>query len=172
MHSSAVPAMPDFHRTAVETRRRCRALVAVWALFAAAASSYLFLSSTLRVTTTGEAPQWGPAWLQVIMYVATFVALIWGGMLIPVLLLGLAHVREVRARFRWALAWTGAVAAGIAVEVLYFTGVGQQFVPEPYAGPALVSWGPLWQACGFLAVGSVMLAVPSGAERSAARPED
>ena len=160
--------MPDFHRTAVETRRRCRALVAVWALFAILASGYLFLSSTFRVITTGEAPQSGPAWLQVIMYGATFVALIWGGMLIPILILGLAHLREGRARFRWALAWTGAVAAGIAVEVLCFTGAGQKFVPEPYAGPALVSWGPLWQACGFLAVASVMLAVLAAAERTAA----
>jgi hypothetical protein len=144
---------------AVQTRRRCWALVALWSVFAAAVSGYVFLSSTLPVTTTGEPPLWGPAPIQVIMYVAVFVGLAWGGVLIPVLLLGLAHQRAVQPRFRWALAWAGAVAAGVVLEVLYFTGIGYPVVPQGYAGPALVSWGQLWVAVGFLVVGALMLAV-------------
>ena len=156
--------------SATANKRFAVFFTAAWAVYAAGASGYLFLSSTMPVTGPDEPPLWGPGWVQTVMYNAAVIGLLWGVVLLPVLLLGLVYLRALRARLPWMTAWIGAVAAGFVVEVLYFFDAGDQFMSPAYVGPAVLSWGRLWQTAGFLVVGSAMIAILLAAERPAARP--
>ena len=63
--------------------------------------------------------------------------------------------------------WTGAVAAGIALEALVISGFGYHYPAPVYVGPGIVSWVSLAELLGFAALGVAMIAILAGAERSA-----
>jgi hypothetical protein len=126
--------------------------------------------STRPVTIPGDWPEGGPAWLGAIAAAALVLLCMWG--LFPVLLLlaGLAYLLSTApgAR-RWPAVWAGAVAAGITLETLFITGFGQPDPSPAYTGPAVVNWVWLAESLGFATVGAAMIAILTGAERSARR---
>jgi hypothetical protein len=72
----------------------CRAFAASWALIGAVGCGYLFASSTLPVTTSGEPSMWGPAWLAAIAVVgALLVCLPWLVLPVALLPIGLVYLR-------------------------------------------------------------------------------
>ncbi len=84
-------------------RPSCRALVACWAVVGTVGCGYLFVSSTLPVTTLGEPPLWGPGWLSSIAVMAAIVlGLPWLGLPLILLPIGLVHLRRgAPGRLHW-----------------------------------------------------------------------
>jgi len=150
----------------------CRLLVAYYAVAGTAWCAYLFYLSTLPVTIPGDWPEGGgggPAWLGAIAAVALLLLCMWW--LFPLLLLaGFAYLPSAApgAR-RWLAGWAGALAAGIMLEALVITGFGYHDPSPAYIGPAVVNWVWLVESLGFAAVGATMIAILTGAERSARR---
>jgi hypothetical protein len=62
-----------------------------------------------------------------------------------------------------------AVTVGVTLEALFLTGFGQPDPPPAYIGPAVVNWVWLAESAGFAAAGAAMIAILTGAERSARR---
>jgi hypothetical protein len=162
--------MPDVHSRAPgasTSSRACRFLVATWALWAAAASVYLFIWSTMPVSAPDEPPLWGPDWLNTSMDFLTLSALAGTALLVPVLIAGLIYLsRTARATWPWAAAWVLVGVAAIAVEAMYVTGFAVPFVVPTYTGPAVVSWVSLFEAVGFLVTGGALIGVLIAVDRS------
>jgi hypothetical protein len=91
-----------------------------------------------------------PAWVSAVVTLVEVLILPLSGLfLLPLLIAGLVHVRGVmHGRWLWSVAWTGAVGAGIALEVL----VVRIIQPIPVHPPR--DWLEL--SIGFLAVGAAM----------------
>jgi hypothetical protein len=151
-----------------------QALALVWAVLGSAGTAYLFILSTAPVIYPDEnfiAPSWIPRWLASAIELAGFLGLLpW--LLLPLLLLiagffNLGHLPG-RIRWRWAAAWTGAVAAGILLEVFIPIAINS---PSPgYSGPAILSPGLLAVSGGFLLVGLAMAAILARVAKS--RPQE
>jgi hypothetical protein len=87
-----------------------------------------------------------------------------------VLLAGFAYLPSAAPGARqWLAGWAGALAAGIMLEALVVTGFGYHNPSPAYIGPAIVNWVWLVESLGFAAVGAAMIAILTGAERSARR---
>lgn len=150
------------------SRRLCLILVLCWAVPGA-------------VVWSGEAfvPQspdgWAGGWIYSVPSFVSLVVELTAGLLLllwvvlPVLLLpvGFDYVRSVESpRWRWRGAWMGAAGAGIVLDVL--------MVPLVYPFmTATPDWGAFAESLGFVAIGTVMIFVLFGAERSKAadRPQ-
>jgi hypothetical protein len=156
---------------AAVTGAACVAVIAGWALIAAAGSVHRFLWSTQAIQNPGDGlALWGPAWVQTAGYLVALVGLIWGGVLIVLLVMGVYHLgRAVRATARWVIAWAVAAMAGMALEVEYVFGPA---LTKSYPGyvaehatmcPEFPCWRP-----GFLVVGAAMLAILRAAGPAAA----
>lgn len=153
------------------TGAACVAVIAGWALIAAAGSAYRFLWSTQAIQNPGDSiALWGPAWVQTAGYLVALVGLVWGGVLIVLLVLGVYHLRGViRATARWVIAWAVAVMAGMALEAEYVFGPALTKSYLGYVGEhATVRPEFLWLAAGFLVVGAAMLAILRASGRDAA----
>jgi hypothetical protein len=141
--------------------KTCRALAACWAVIGAAGCAYLFLSSTLAVTTLGDPFLWGPGWIQAIAVGGAIVlALPW--LAVPAFLLVIGPIQLYRAapaRHLRLAGWVAAVAAAITLEVMLVTGFGVRPVAPDYQGAALISWAWLTDAASCLAIGAAMLAI-------------
>ncbi len=141
--------------------RTCRALATCWALVGTAGCTYLFLSSTLAVTTLGDPFLWGPAWLQAIAVSGAIVlALPW--LAVPAVLLVIGPIQLYRAghaRQLRLLGWVAAAAAANTLEVMLVTGFDVPPVASNYQGAALISWVWLAEAASCLGIGTIMLAV-------------
>jgi hypothetical protein len=151
-----------------------RVLALVWGVLGSAGTAYLFILSTAPVIYPDEyfiAPSWIPRWLGSLIEAAGILGLLpW--LLLPLLLLiiGLSNMGHLpwQIRWRWATAWTGAVAAGLLLEILIPTASN---APDPgYSGPAILSPGMLAESGGFLLTGLAMAAIL--ARMAKARPED
>jgi hypothetical protein len=151
----------------------CRLLVAYYTVAGTAWCAYLFYLSTPSVTIPGDWPQGeggGPAWLGAIAPAALVLLCMWWLFPLLLLLAGLAYLPSAApGAHRWPAAWAGAIAAGITLEALFITGFGQSGPSPAYIGPAMVNWVWLAESAGFAAVGAAMIAILTGAERSARR---
>jgi hypothetical protein len=164
--------MPDARRAAPADARPgygTRFLVACYTGLGAAGCAYMFYASTLPVVIADD---WGaqvPAWLGAPATVLNLL-LAWPWTALPVALqiAGFVHLR--RASWRWLDTWTGAVAAGLALEALVISGFGYHYPSPVYVGPGIVSWVSLAESLGFAALGVAMMAILAGSERSAAHP--
>lgn len=156
---------------AAASRLACAAVSVAWALIAAAGSAYMFACSTQPVINPGDAPMWGPAWVQSIGFLAALVGLVWGGVLIVLLVLGVFHIRgAIHAAPGWVIAWTGVVVAGMVLEALYILGPGLLKSYPGHVGEVTVRPEYLRLAAGFLVAGAAMLGTLTGAGHTARRP--
>jgi hypothetical protein len=146
----------------------------LWAGIGAAASGFIFLSSTQPVIISNDGiPTWlGGAGSANAIWTAGVVAIAaWLVLTIPVLIAGRARLRA------WELGhglWAGAWVAGLALMVL--TKVWADNLPQritcgtdrcgvvPYYGPAVVNLRELAICAAFLAVGAVMTWILAGPE--------
>jgi len=115
------------------------------------------------------APTWLPSWLSYILWLAAFLGAVpWVLLLGLILILGGAHSRRVApGRHLWEVAWAGVAVASVALMALAnYVHISPY---SPYTGPAIVSWGELPVSTGFLVLGAVMIALLTGAARSASR---
>jgi hypothetical protein len=148
-------------------RPSCRALAACWAVIGTVGSGYLFLSSTLPVTTLGEPPLWGPGWLSSIAVMAAIaLGLPWLGLPLILLPIGLIHLRrEAPRRLHWQVGWTALTAVAVLIEAMLVTGFAVPLLGEEYQGPAVVGWIWLTESAACLAIGMATLTLLARAAR-------
>lgn len=147
--------------------RACRILAVSYTLIGTAVSACAFYASTLPVTIPGDGPVL-PAWLRVAGFaMGTLLGLPWALLPVPLLITGLVQARRAAsAPWRWAAAWTMAVAAGSGLEVLVITGAGDPYPGPSYQGPEIMSWAALAEAAGFAALSAIMIAIVNGTARA------
>lgn len=163
-------------RSVVWSRYISLALVACYAAGGAAVYAYVFYLSaqSAQVTPHPAHVTLRPGWMATGSVILEVLAgWVWMELPLPLLIIGLVRTgRAGLAGWRWPAAWAGAVAAGIALEVLLMTGANANwlFPDYPYYPPPPgLSWVSLAESAGFLLVGAVMTGVLIGAERWARR---
>ena len=130
---------------------------AAWACLGAAASIYTFLLSVQPVTVPDDyGAFWVPEpWSGVLWAAGAVGLLVWLGLTIPLLLIGLRSLRWFARGTRLrALAFVTAWTTGLALMLLVIE--VQNVPPVPYTGPAIVSWAELPVCAGFLMLGALM----------------
>jgi hypothetical protein len=159
------PSALGYRTQIAQTRWACWAVIVVWAMIAAAGAAYMYLWSTQPVTEfAGTPPPWGPAWAQSIGYLVALAGMVWRGVLIVLLVLGVFHLRRaIHTNLSWVIAWIGAVGAGMVLEVLYFLGPALTDRYPAHVGDVTVRPEFRWLAAGFLIVGAALLAVLTAA---------
>lgn len=149
----------------------------VYSLILATGGGYVFYASIRPVSIPAGygAPlidfPWAAAYL--------LLAVVWLLGPVALLVLGLAHLHQ-RARLKWwpAVAWVGAVAAGVAIGAvimhdfgLLFTAYPQDLDGSPLGPSRFAPDTPYWQALiaagGQLAVSAVMIALITALSRTA-----
>jgi hypothetical protein len=152
-------------------RPSCRALAACWAVIGTVGSGYLFLSSTLPVTTLGEPPLWGPGWLSSIAVMAAIVlGLPWLGLPLILLPVGLVHLRRgAPGRLHWQIGWATLTAAEVLIEAMLVSGFAVPLLGEDYQGQAVVGWIWLTESAACLAIGMATLTLLARAARASDR---
>jgi hypothetical protein len=128
-----------------------------WASMAAVSCAYQFFWSTFPVTRVDNPP--GPGWLIRIGALATMLTVLSALTLVLLLPAGLIRLRHA---WRLALVWTGALAAGVALEITFLGGYGVPLVSAAYSGPAVVDWMYLTESAGFLIVGASLIKILGG----------
>ncbi len=129
----------------------------MWACLGAAAGGYVFLLSIQPVPVPDDyggflVPE---PWSGVLWGAGAVGFLLWLGLTIPLLLIGLRSLRWfARGGRRRSIAWVTAWTSGLALMLLIF--VAQNVPPVPYMGRAIVSWGELPICAGFLVLGGIM----------------
>ncbi len=105
----------------------------------------------------GAPPAWiGGPWPGVIFLTGSLALLLWIGLTIPLLLIGLHALRWfARGQRLRSVAWVTAWTTGLMLMTLVFQ--AQNVPPIPYTGPAILSWGELPVCAGFLLLGGVMV---------------
>jgi hypothetical protein len=168
--AASLPA-PRAHYIAPGSLHFCRAGAACWALIGAVGCGYLFVSSTLPVTTLGDPSLWGPGWLASIAVAGGLIlGLPWLALPVVLLPIGVAYLRRAPRRPLWQTAWAAAAAAALALEALFITGIDVPFLAPNYQGPALVSWIQLPETAAFIAVGIALLAILARSTPACDRP--
>jgi hypothetical protein len=153
--------------TAAELENAPRACAAVWAGLGAAAGGYTFLLSVQQVRVPDDYGAWWvpEPWSGVLWGAGALGLLVWLGLALPLLVLGLSWLRWFArgTRLRSA-AWLTAWLCGLALMAL-IAGV-QNVPPVPYTGPAIVSWAELPLAAALLVLGAVMVLIAPRARPS------
>ncbi len=141
--------------------KTCRAFAICWAAVGTVGLGYFFLSSTIPITTLGDPPEWGPAWVGAVAVTATLLlGLPWLAVPGVLLIVGLIQMHwRGRARWWWQLCWAVLVAVAFVIELMVLTGYDVPFLAPNYQGAAIVAWIWLGEIGGCLLTGVAMLAV-------------
>jgi hypothetical protein len=103
---------------------------------------YLFLSSTLPVTTLGDPFFWGADWLQAVAIAGAIVlGLPWLAVPAALLFLGLIRMHPGHVRRRWQAAWVVAAAVAVLLEAMLVTGFDVASIAPDYQGPGYFDTG-------------------------------
>jgi hypothetical protein len=137
----------------------CRRVVMCWAVVGALGLGYLFASSTVPVTTTGDPGLFGPAGLQVVAVAAAFVLGL-PSFFLPVVWLpmGVRYLGQTRYHRRRS-AWIAGTAAAVVLEAVVIVGVGIPAIAPNYVGAPIVSWVQLAECAAFLVIGVALAAI-------------
>jgi hypothetical protein len=139
-----------------------------WASLNAVICAYLFFWSTFP-WTPDEPP--GQGTVVTVGFIAVLVYLLDGLSSIPLFLSGLFRLRR---RQRLMIAWATAAAAGVVLEFLLLP-FGPALLPgvpdvsPDHSGPAVLAWGFLALASGYLIVGAVLAHIAISAARTPVR---
>jgi hypothetical protein len=143
------------------------ALSCGWTAIWAGGALYLFLCSRLPVpdygyagaTFPGGPAWWGPGWLSLTIIFVGVVALPLATIaLFGVTPVGFWHLRRAAHRMRWMGIWAAVTAAGLALEVASVLDLGGPDITH-YVGRVVPDWSRLTEACGFLALGALMIGI-------------